>query len=565
MLFEEILIILVLSIVILLLGHRLHIPPVVSFIFTGALAGPRGLALIGQRNDVEALAELGIVLLLFGVGMEFSVKKMQGMKKYFLCGGVLQVGLTVAITAGISWLGGVSWLHALFLGILLAMSSTAVVIGLLDQNREAMTLHGRISIAILIFQDLIAIPFLLLVPLLGGGGEGDKSLGHLVGDLAKGVLILFLVFFSAQRIVPRLLHLVARTRNRELFLFSVLTLCFGVAWFTSYLGLSLSIGAFLAGVTVSETDYSHEATGHLFPFQAVFISFFFVSIGMLLDVNFVLMHVPLIGLLAVSALLIKGFTGLVTALLLGIPVQNALMMAIALSQIGEFSFVLAKAGVEQGWGSSYDYQLFLSTSLLTLIVSPFAIQYANRLITYLAKRGFLTKYSLPATDSISTEAHSALTHHVIIAGFGVAGRHLAHSCKTAGIPYVVLEMNLDTIKVYKEQGEPILFGDATHAAVLEHLGIREAQALAVLINDAPAARQTVSLARQMNDAIYIVVRTPYVRDVALMHRLGADEVIPDEVGTSIEVFSRVLRRYHISDQKIHSLVSEMRGEGYVHY
>lgn len=560
-LIKDLLLILGFSILVLLIGHRLHIPPVVGFILTGVLAGPHGLGLVGGSDDVDFLAQMGIVLLLFGIGMEFSLKKLVQIKRLFLLGGSLQVGLTILLSFLVAKGIGRPWGEAIFLGFLLSMSSTAIVLGILDQKGETASPHGRLSISILIFQDMIAIPMILLTPLLGQGQESSESNFSLLWPLFKGLAILAIVFISAQHLVPRLLLLVARTRNKELFLLSVLTLCFGVAWLTSSLGLSLTIGAFLAGLVISESEYSNEAVSNIFPFQALFISFFFVSVGMLVNLDFIFQQPWMVIGIALAILGAKILTAGLTTLLLGLPIRTAVIVGISLSQIGEFSFVLAKTGIPYGLGSEYYYQIFLATSLLTLIISPVLINFAPRIACWISSLP-LPKKLLTGLRSESVNETHTLSHHVVIVGFGISGRNLARSCKLAAIPYAVLEMNPDTVKEQKGKGEPIHFGDATHLSVLEHLHIHEAKALAVLVNDPIAARRIVKIARQANPTVYIIVRARYIHEMPLMNKLGADEAIPDEFGTSVEIFSRVLRQYHVPSEEINELIAELRADGY---
>lgn len=561
-LFKDLLVILGFSIIILLIGHRLGIPPIVGFLLTGVLAGPHGLGLVRETDDVEKLAQMGIVLLLFGIGMEFSFKKLVQMKRLFLLGGLLQVGLTIALGGMIASLMGWSWQEALFAGCLLSMSSTAIVLSVLKQKLETITPHGQVAISILVFQDIIAIPMILLIPLLGSQeGSSTEATSLLLWSLVKGIAIMIAVFISAQKLVPYLLLLVARTRNKELFLLSVLTLCFGVAWLTSGLGLSLTIGAFLAGLLISESEYSHEAISHIFSFQALFISFFFVSVGMLLNLDFILPHLLTITGLSLFVIMIKFLTGGLTALCLGFPLRTAAMVGVALCQIGEFSFVLAKTGFSHDLIANDYYQFFVAVSLLTMAVSPILINLSPRFATWLTHFPLPEKWRTGLYDGSSIDKKS-LKHHVIIVGFGVSGRNLARSSKQAGIPYTILEMNPDTVREQKNLGEPIHFGDAMHLSVLEHLNIQEAKALAILINDPVATRRIVKIAREVNPSLYIIVRTRYIHEIALMNDLGANEVIPDEFGTSVEIFSRVLRQYHIPDLEIDHCIKEMCTTGY---
>ena len=558
---KDLLIILGFSILAILIGYRLCIPPVVGFILTGVVAGPHGLGLVVDVEDVDTLAQMGIVLLLFGIGMEFSLKKLVQIKRLFLLGGSLQVGLTILFSALLAIGLGRPWGDAIFLGFLLSMSSTAIVMGILDQKGETSSPHGRLSLAILIFQDMVAIPMILMTPLLGHDSAGKGTDLSLLWPIVKGLLILVLVFLCAQRVVPRVLLQVARTRNKELFLLCVLILCFGVAWLTSHLGLSLTIGAFLAGLVISESEYSSEAISHIFPFQALFISFFFVSVGMLLDVNFI-MHQPMLILgLALAILCLKFITGLLTTFLLGFPIRTSLYVGIALSQIGEISFVLAKTGVLYGLGSDHYYQIFLATSLCTLMISPILINMAPHIALWISHLPLPQKLRLGMRRQME-EKSPGLSNHVIIVGFGISGRNLARSCKLAKIPYTILEMNPDTVREQRKKGEPIHFGDASHPSILEHVGIQEAKALAVLVNDPIAARRIVKIGREVNPSTYIIVRARYVQEMALMSKLGADEAIPDEFGTSVEIFSRVLRQFHVPDDEIHALIADLRADGY---
>lgn len=557
--FKDILILFALSIGVLLIGYRLRIPPVVGFLTTGVIAGPHGFAFVEGMQDVDTLAQIGILLLLFGIGMEFSIKKLLEIKRIFMVGGALQVGLTTLFGFIIGQVLGRSMPESLFLGFLLSMSSTAIVLRLLEQKGQTSSPQGRGAISILIFQDMIAIPMLLMTPLLGSGVEaGGESPSFML--LVKGLAILVLVFISAQKLVPKLLFLVAETRSRELFLLSVLTLCFGVAWLTSSLGLSLTIGAFLAGLIISESEFSNEAVGDIFPFQALFISFFFVSIGMLLDLKFVLEYPLTIVFMALGIMALKTLCAGAAILALGMPIRTAVLVGVSLSQIGEFSFVLAKTGIQYQLGSPFEYQLFLAVSLFTMALSPLLINFSGALANLIG--------SLPLPNRIKTgmdqkqQSEMLLENHIIIIGFGLSGQNLARSSKAAGIPYVILEMNPETVKKQKKLGEPILFGDATHKSVLEHINIDKAKAVAVLASDPIAARRIVKNARDANPSVYIIVRIRYVQEMGLMSNLGADEAIPDEFGSSVEIFTRVLQQYHVPHSEIQTLVDDIRADGY---
>lgn len=558
--FKEVVVIFALSIGVLLICHRLNLPSVVGFLLTGILCGPHSLGFVGAVDDVENLATIGIVLLLFTVGMEFSIKNIVKYKFFFFGGGMIQVFGTIAICLLVTKFGlGRSWSEAIFLGFLLSLSSTAIVIRALEENGASETLHGRLILGILIFQDIVAIPMLLLIPILAGEGEEFKA-AHLL-TLLKGIVCLAIMAVVAFRGVPKLLYYVTRTRQRELFLVSVFTICFAVAWITSSLGLSLSLGAFFAGLVISESEYSDEAVGNVLPFQEIFTSFFFVSMGMLLDLGFVAQQPFLILGIALAALLIKAFVAGGCALILGMPMGAALVAALALSQIGEFAFVLAHSGMEYGLISDYNYQLFLAVSLLTMTVTPSLMAFSATLGQWMEKLPLPMKFKMGRNFSTKND-ESHLRDHIIIVGFGLRGMHLARAAKENQLPYVVLEMNPETVKHERRNGEPIHYGDPSHHSVLQHVGIKHARTIAIVINDVAATKRIIKSARSLNPNVYIITRTRYFREAPKMFHFGSDDVIPDEFGSSLEIFTRVLQKAGVCHTQINKSIHGVRREAY---
>jgi CPA2 family monovalent cation:H+ antiporter-2 len=554
---RDIVIIFALSIAVLLTCHRLKLPSVVGFLITGVLCGPHCLGLISKLDDVEKLATIGVVLLLFTIGMEFSVGNIIKYKAYFFGGGLIQVIGTIIATAFIADFGlGKPLGEAIFIGFLLALSSTAIVMRVLEEKGETESPHGRLTLGILIFQDIIAVPMMLLIPLLAGQGE-EIAMGHVI-NFFKGIIVLFVMAIVAFRGVPKLLYYVARTKKHELFLVSLFTICFAVAWMTSSLGLSLSLGAFFAGLVISESEYSDEAVGNVLPFQEIFTSFFFVSMGMLLDLKFVMEQPFLILFLAFTVIAIKATVGAIAALTLGMSMRSAVMAAVAISQIGEFSFVLANSGMEHGLISDFNYQLFLSVSLVTMTIAPSLIDLSDKLAE-VVKKVPLPKRLVARQDLMVKEVHQ---EHVIIVGFGLRGRHLARAAKEFKIPYQILEMNPEIVKLEQANGEPIHFGDPSHDAVLMHIGIKHAKTMAVVINDAVATKRIIRLARELNPTLYIITRTPAIADVAKMFQIGADDVVADEFGSSLEIFTRVLQKSEVPKEEIARQAEIVKREGY---
>lgn len=557
-LLPEIITIFALSIGVLLICHRVHLPNVVGFLLTGMICGPHALKLIPDESQVQVLAHLGIVLLLFTVGMEFSFKRILEYRNYFFVGGLLQVGLTVLAGFAISFCHCLHWGQALYFGFLISLSSTAIVLRVLDDKQEAQTPYGRFIVGVMIFQDIIAIPMMLFIPLLGGVQEEfNLTMLYTVG---KGLLILGAVLFCANKLVPRFLYVIAKTRSKELFLLSVMTICFAVAYATASVGLSLSLGAFLAGLIISESDYRTEAISDILPFQDIFTSFFFVSIGMLLDLKFVIHQPFTIIWVTLLILSLKTMVVTVTGMLLGMPLRSVILAAVALSQIGEFSLVLAKSGSAHELSTDYQYQLFLAVSLLTMALTPTLMNLSPRFAALILMLPFSERLKM-GKSSLGQEG-SNNKDHIVIVGFGISGQNLARSAKEGKIPYVALDMNAEVVKLEKEKGEPIHFGDATHESVLHHLHVPAARVVAIVINDSGASSRIVETARRLNPKAYILVRTRYISQMKLMYSLGADEVIPDEYGSSVEIFTRVLRKYQVPNAEVEKIVSDMRLEGY---
>ena len=421
-LLADIVIIFGMSIGVLFVCSRLRIPSIVGFLLTGVLAGPYGLGVIKAVHEVEVLAEVGVVLLLFTIGMEFSLKALVRIRKSALLGGCLQVSLTILGTSVLVHMQiGRTFGESLFIGFLVSLSSTAIVLKMLQERAEIDSPHGRTSLAILIFQDLIVVPMMLFTPLLAGTkGEVGQSLLLL---LAKGIGIILLVVLSARWLVPAALYQIARTRNRELFLLSVVVLCFSIAWFTSSLGLSLALGAFLAGLILSESEYSHQALGSILPFRDVFTSFFFLSVGMLLDVGFLIERPGTIALIVLIILVLKATVAGFTAFVLRFPLRTALLVGLTLAQVGEFSFILAKSGVSYGLLAGDRYQWFLAVSVLTMALAPLIISAAPYVADAMTRLPIPSrlKAGLYPVEWVRDQTHK---DHLVIIGFGVNGRNL---------------------------------------------------------------------------------------------------------------------------------------------
>ncbi len=558
-LLTDILIIFSLSVAVLYICHRLNIPTIVGFLISGLLAGPHGLALIGAVNEVEILAEIGVVLLLFTIGIELSFAKLQKIKKAVLMGGSIQVVLTILVTFVVARQLGFGLGESIFLGFLISLSSTAIVLKLIQERAEVDSSHGQTTLGILIFQDIIIVAMILATPLLSSvkAIQGES----LIFLLFKGIGVILLVIVSARWIVPRVLYQIAKTRNREVFLLSIFVICLAVAWATSSAGFSLSIGAFLAGLIISESEYGQEALSNVLPFRDVFTSFFFISIGMLLNIGFLFEQSVLILLIAFGVLIIKSIIAGLAAILLGLPLRTSILVGLALCQVGEFSFILSESGIEHGILYENSYQMFLAVSVLTMLVTPFIIVFSPRLADTILRLPIPDKLKIGFSPVLETIT-KAKRDHLVIIGFGLNGRNIARAARSAGIPYVIIEINPDTVKSERAKGEPIYYGDATGETILKHANIKDARVVVSVINDHVANRRIVELVRRLNPKAYLVSRTRYVNEVKPLYELGADEVVPEEFETSIEIFTRVLEKYLIPTDNIEALIAEVRSDGY---
>ncbi|NLI82173.1 MAG: potassium transporter KefB [Deltaproteobacteria bacterium] len=567
-LLSDIVIIFAMAIGVLFVCHHLKIPTIVGFLLTGMLAGPHGLALIGAVHEVEILAEIGVVLLLFTIGLEFSMKHLWELRRSVLLGGTFQVVATLLVTFFVARHLGQGIEKSVFLGFLVSLSSTAILLKVLQERAEVDSPQGRISLAVLIFQDVMAVPMMLMIPLMAGAKEEIGGVFFLL--FLKGFAVVLLALASARWLVSPLLYQIARTRSRELFLITVVVLCLAVAWLTSSIGLSLALGAFLAGLIISESEYSYQALSSLLPFRDLFTSIFFISIGMLVDIHVLLDHPVLVLLIVLGVITLKALIAAGAAAILGYPMRTMILAGLALSQIGEFSFILSKAGVQFGLLSHDAYQIFLAVSVLTMAATPLIIAGGPSAVSLLMslpmpgrlRTGF---YPMNPRNASPLEAGAngvMVKEHLVIIGYGVNGRNVARAARNAGIPYLIVETNPVTVKKEKAKGEPIIYGDASHEAVLEHAGIHRAAVMVVGIPDPVATRMVVSSARNLNPRLHIITRTRFLQEMKPLYDLGANEVIPEEFETSVEIFSRVLARYLIPKEEIERFVAEVRNDGY---
>ncbi|MFM7245006.1 MAG: cation:proton antiporter [Planctomycetaceae bacterium] len=553
---------------------RLRVPSVVGLLVAGVLVGPYGLSLVSDLHVVEVLAEIGVVVLLFTVGLEFSLSRLLVMLPTMARVGLPQVAGTTLLVAAATWWYLGTLPQAVFAGMLVAMSSTAIVLKLLADRGETATPHGRVAVAVLLLQDLVVVAAMLAVPLLARAAglappaiEADAgSIGHAPGPfadpltaVAAGMAVVVAVLVAGRLLVPRILHEVVRLRNRELFLMTIVLACLGTAAVTAQVGLSLALGAFLAGLVLSESEYGHQAFTEVLPFRDTLASLFFVSVGMLLDIGFVVEHAALVAVTVLAIMMGKAAMTALPALLAGYPFRTSLLAGTALAQVGEFSFVLGSRGAEARLLGRDDYQTFLASAVISMAATPLLAAVLPGWLDRLSRTRFC---GWMLAESRPTDQPPALSDHVIIAGFGLNGRNLATALAEFGVPHVVLELNPETVRRERSLGLDIHYGDCTRAAVLEHAGIARARTFVLAISDAASTRRSVRVARELAPTVRILVRSEYVAEVDELRQLGADEVIPAEFETALALFDRVLAIYDVPEATVDDLADRMRLESY---
>lgn len=555
---EELLIVLGVTISIVFLFQKVRVPAIVGFLLAGVVIGPGGLGLIKSVNQVETLADIGVVLLLFIIGIEFSLQSFIALQRRIIWAGFLQVFATISVVLIIALSLGASPGVGVFNGFLVTMSSTAIVLRIFNDRGETNSIQGRLASGTLLFQDLCIVPMMLMVPFLAQSGEG--SLLGVAWAIIKSLLALALIVWTARKLLPRLLHQVALVRNREVFILFVVLVCLGTAWLSSVAGLSLALGALIAGLVISESELSHQVVAEVLPLRDCFSGIFFISIGMLLNPE-MLRQDWLTSLLELVLMVsIKTLVVLVIFWRLYRSIRLGIILGLSLAQIGEFSFILAKAGIGHNLLSTTEEQTFLAASILSMIATPFLIQSAHRIADRLTGQMNRQEEPWPAAER-TTEA-AGIEGHVIIVGYGLNGQNLARVLRESGIPYQVLELDAELVRAGKATGEPINFGDGTRTDILAQVGIGRARVLVIAISDPAATARMVSQARRVRSDISIIVRTRYVAEIERLYRLGATQVIPEEFETSVEIFARVLQEYHVPRNVIGLQVDLIRKEHY---
>lgn len=558
-LLDELAIVAALAVAVTVILSRLKLPTVAGLLSAGALLGPFGLRLVKSVHAIEVLAEVGVVLLLFSIGLEFSLARLRDILRQVALGGVLQVGLTTAVTAGIAMAFGQPAGRGVFYGFAFTLSSTAIVLRALAERRELDAPHGKFIVGTLIFQDLCVVPMVLIVPLLGAAGAAGNAAVSIGLALGKAAVVVVGTVLVARFVVPKILGWVDASRSREVFLLAILALCIGTAWLTSMVGLSLALGAFLGGMVVADTEYSHRAMGDILPLRDAFVSIFFVSLGMLFDVRVVLEQPWLVGGLLAGFLLAKGLLATIAAMAMRFPSRVAWLAGVGLAQFGEFGFVLARLAQANGVVDDAGVRPLLAAGIASMFLTPLLVRAAPHITA--GERLLAPLERLIGVRSIDEADESRkLENHVIVIGFGVAGLLTAKTLVAAGSPFVVLELNADNVRRGKELGLPVYYGDATSEEALGHAHLAEARLVVLLMNDQQAAQRVVDMLRRVAPNVPVLMRTRYLAEREGLMKMGARDVVAEEVEGAVEVIARLLRSIEVPRNVIDASIQSIRSE-----
>ena len=543
------------------LANRVRQPALLGYLTTGLVIGPYGLGLLRDVDQIEALAQIGIAFLLFTLGVEFSLTELQRVRRIALQGSLLQMGLTTLLVLAVSLLVGwvSSPLEGIFLGLVLSLSSTAVVLKTLTERGETSTVHGQIMLALLIAQDLALGIILAIMPALKQGQDLAPTLGFAVlkiGLFLVGALIL------GRWVVPPLIQHIAATESSELFLLSVVALCLGVAWVTAQLGLSIEMGAFVAGLMIAEIDYADQALGKILPLRDTFACLFFASIGMLIDPNLLTTHLALILELVMVIMIGKAAIILPIVLRFGYSLKTAVLTSFGLNQIGEFSFVLSLVGLQMGLITPQRYSLLLGTIAITLLLTPLWIHIAPILISRLDQLPLVRRYWQPLQEPKLLSVPEGIRNHVIVAGYGRVGEVLVNILLSQGYPVLVMENSESAVQRLRQRQIPYVFGDADNQLVLDKTCLETAQALAIALPDPSSTRLLLQRALAKAPHLDIIARSHRNEEIDLLTQLGAREVVQPEFEAALELGSHLLRTLGQPPWQISTVLETIRQDRY---
>ena len=559
-LLEEITVIATVSVIVTLILGRLKLPVVAGLVLSGALVGPKALSLAHDPEAIEVIAEVGVIFLLFTIGLEFSLSRLKNIFRQVALGGLLQVGVTTLVTSLVCLSMNLSIPEAIVYGFVFALSSTALVLRTLGERGELDAPHGRFIVGTLIFQDLCIVPMVLIVPLLINGLDKPETWQAIMLALVKATLVVVLLFAVSRKVIPLLFRWVNASRSNEVFILTVLCLCIGTAYLTSLTGLSLALGAFLAGMIVADTDFRHRAMGDILPLRDVFVSFFFVSLGMFFDFQLLAEKPVEVGLLLLAFIGGKGLIAILAASFMRFPPRAAWLAGVGLAQFGEFGFIILQLAIQEGVVIENEIGTLLNAGILSMFLTPLLVYKAphftagERALDPLAK--LLRARSAEELED-RTVGHS---DHVVVIGYGLAGRLLTNSLSRLKIEAVALEMNSDNVELVRKLGDPVYYADATSEEALGHAHVESCRAIVIMINDNQAIERVISTIARMKVEAPVFVRTQYMRGSEKLQNELPVNIVASEVEGGLEILSLVLNQLQIPRNLIIREVDQAREE-----
>ena len=552
---KDIVIIFALSTLVNLIFTRIKIPTIVGYLLTGIIAGPHLLSLVHAPHEIDLMAEIGVVMLLFTIGMEFSLKHLFRIRRIVFLGGLIQVSFTAGVFFIATHFYAMNWHAGIFISFIAALSSSALVLKLLQERSELTSNYGRTVLGILIFQDLLLVPLLLFTNLLADNSINIPKELILLGT--KAIFIIGFVYVGNKWVLPRLLHLIAMAKNQELFMMSIFLICFSIALLTFKLGMSLAFGAFLAGLMISESEYSHNAFGNFLPFKDTFTSFFFVSIGMLLDLSFVIENYQIVILSVLLVLFLKTIIAGGTGFILGHTLQGTVLIGLALSQVGEFSFVLAKIGFEKSLISDFFYQLFLAVAVITMSLTPFLIFAAAPLTKKLLKLP-LPKFLIDGLFPLKEIEIPDFSKHLVIIGKDASAIKLSEMATYNKIHHISIIFDPSLAREKIKNGDMVVYGDAVNEPILRKARVDTADIVVISVGSVIPSMAIIEKIRHISKNIYILVRATHLSNIEQLYKLGADQVLPEKLEIAIDLLNRILIQRLIPQNEVNRLITRIR-------
>ncbi len=552
---KDIVIIFALSTLVNLIFTRLKVPTVVGYLITGIIAGPYLLSLVEARHQIELIAEIGVVMLLFTIGLEFSLSHLLKIRRIVFLGGFLQVIITAGVFFIVSHFNGINWQGALLIGFLAALSSSALVLKLLQERSELTSNYGRTVVGILIFQDLLLAPLLLFTDLLSDTGLNIPK--ELLSLTLKVIFIIGFIYAGNKWLLPRLLRLIALTKNQELFMMSIFLICFAIALLTSKLGMSLAFGAFIAGLMISESEYSHNVFGNFLPVKDVFASFFFVSIGMLLDIRFVIDNYQIVIISVLLIIILKFIIAGGTGFLLGHTFQGTVLIGLALSQVGEFSFILAKIGFDNAILPEFYYHLFLAVAVITISLTPFLFYFAPALAKAFLKLP-LPEFLVNGLFPLKEIEIPDVKNHLIIIGKDASAIKLSMMAKYNNLNHVSIIFDPSLAHEKINNGDLVVYGDAVNEPILRKAHADTADIVVISVGSIVPALAITEKVRLLNNNAYILVRSTFTSNLEQLYNAGADQVLSEKFEIAVDLLNRILVRRSVPRKEMNKMIEHIR-------